>query len=197
MFMKKIILASGSPRRSELLNNLMLRFDVVPDNTCEPRLLGKTPEETVQELAKFKGENVAEKLNDKSEFIVISADTVVSIDGYILGKPIDEKEAEEMLLKLSGRQHCVYTGVYIKNTKTKKSVSFNEKTEVFFKKLDIDEIKDYISTGEPMDKAGSYGIQEYGSLFVEKINGDYFNVVGLPVCKLAKVLKSDFGIKFY
>ncbi len=195
--MKKIILASNSPRRKELLASIGLKFEVIPDNTPEEACESLTPEETVIYLAKFKGDNVCEKLEDNEPCLVISADTVVAVDNKILGKPKTKDEAFEMLKLLSGRHHFVYTGVYIRENNSKKSVIFYEKTKVQFKSLDIKEIYDYINTGEPMDKAGAYGIQSLGSLFVEKIDGDYFNVVGLPVCALAKSLKKEFGIEFF
>lgn len=194
---KKIILASNSPRRRELLEMLNFDFEVIADNTPEQIDRGLSPDEVVCELAKFKGENVIRGLEETKDAVVIAADTVVTIDNKILGKPKSEEEAEEMLKKLSGQSHYVYTGVYVEDICTKKSVVFCEKTEVFFKKLDIREIRDYINTGEPMDKAGAYGIQNLGSLFVEKINGDYFNVVGLPVSRLCEVLKKDFDVKVF
>ena len=193
--MKNIILASNSPRRRELLKNIGLRFEVVPDNTPEPKDESMQPFELVMFLAKFKGDNVASSVTDDS--LIISADTVVAINGEILGKPHSRDEAFEMLSKLSGNTHCVYTGVYVLDKSTGKSVNFYEKTEVSFKSLDIDEINDYINTEEPMDKAGAYGIQNIGSIFIEGINGDYFNVVGLPVCSLCKLLKENFGIKCF
>ncbi len=195
--MKRIILASNSPRRRELLKNIGLEFEVIPDNTPEPMDTQLSPADMVMMLSKFKGENVLSSISGEDDAVIISADTVVSIDGKILGKPKSEAEAFEMLSLLSGKSHTVYTGVYIIEKSSKKSANFYEKTEVYFKSLDINEIRDYINSREPMDKAGSYGIQDLGSLFVEKINGDYFNVVGLPVCHLGKVLAKDFGIKFF
>jgi septum formation protein len=195
--MKDIILASNSPRRKELLKNLNLDFRVIPDDTPEPFNLAKNPQNLVMELAKFKAENVVNKLSKDKDAIVISADTVVAIENKILGKPLTEEEAFKMLSNLSGKIHSVYTGVYITEILSKKSVNFYEKTDVHFKKLDINEIKDYINTGESMDKAGAYGIQNLGSLFVEKICGDYFNVVGLPLCALGKALKEGFNIKIF
>lgn len=192
---KRIILASNSPRRRELLEMIGLKFDIIADNTPEPMNCDKTPSEVVCELAEFKGRNVSKKLDITDDAIIIAADTVVAVDDEILGKPKDKQDAMNMLSKLSGKRHCVYTGVYVLDTDAGKRVSFYEKTEVFFKKLDIDEINDYSNTEEPLDKAGAYGIQNLGSLFVEKINGDYFNVVGLPISRLGAVLKEDFGIK--
>ena len=195
--MKRIILASNSPRRKELLGNIGLKFDILPDKNPEPSKEGLNPQETVMFLAKFKGENVRKVLKADEDATIISADTVVAVEDKILGKPKTEDEAFMMLSLLSGKKHSVYTGVYVVENKTLKSVNFYEKTEVYFKNLDINEIKDYINTKEPMDKAGAYGIQNMGSLLIEKICGDYFNVVGLPVCSLGKVLKEEFGIKFF
>ncbi len=195
--MTRIILASNSPRRKQLLENIGLKFEIIPDNTPEPMNDSLEPYEIVKKLAKFKGENVLKQLNSSDAAVIIAADTVVAVNDRILGKPRTKDEAFEMLTLLSGKSHSVYTGVYIIENLSKKSANFYEKTEVYFKSLDINEIKDYINIGEPMDKAGSYGIQNLGSLFVEKIQGDYFNVVGLPVCHLGKVLKQDFGIKFF
>lgn len=195
--MKDIVLASNSPRRKELLAMLGLKFEVIPDNTPECIDECMMPYDAVKALAMFKGNNVRKTLAKDKDAIVIAADTVVVIENKVLGKPKNQQEAEEMLKALSGKAHCVYTGVYLVENLSGKSSNFYEKTEVYFKNLDINEIKDYINTGEPMDKAGSYGIQNLGSLFVEKIYGDYFNVVGLPVCSLGKVLKKDFGIEFF
>ncbi len=195
--MKKIILASNSPRRRELLENIGLKFEIIPDNTPEPMDCELLPYDMVMMLAKFKGENVLNSLMYDEDALIISADTVVCVDGKIIGKPKTKEDAFKMLKQLSGRSHFVYTGVYVIEKSSKKSANFYEKTEVYFKSLDIDEINDYINSREPMDKAGSYGIQNLGSLFVEKITGDYFNVVGLPICHLGKVLKEDFGIKFF
>ncbi len=176
---------------------LNLDFQVIADNMPEPVDKELSPHDLVCGLARFKGENVIRNLHDTIDAVVIAADTVVAVEDKVLGKPKDVEDAERMLVELSGRSHFVYTGVYVEDICTKKSVSFCEKTEVFFKKLDISEIKDYINTGESMDKAGAYGIQNLGSLFVEKINGDYFNVVGLPVSKLCQVLKEKFDIKIF
>lgn len=195
--MKDIILASQSPRRQELLNKLGIDFEVMVDDTPEYIDKKQLPYEVVCALAEFKGENVAARLGPDKNAIIIAADTVVSVDDKILGKPTGEGDAEKMLLLLNGRAHEVYTGVYIKDVECNKKVVFYEKTEVFFRKLDIKEIKAYIKTKEPMDKAGAYGIQGVGAVFVEKITGDYFNVVGLPVCRLAESLKNDFGFDFW
>lgn len=188
---RKIVLASASPRRRELLEGLISNFEVIPDNSeevTEPDLL---PEEVVKKLATQKAQNVA-AVADR-EAIIIGADTVVFIDGIILGKPKDEAEAAEMLHRLSGREHHVCTGIAVVDNKTGKTVSDIQRTAVYFKPLSDGEIDRYIATGEPMDKAGAYGIQNLGALFVESIRGDYFNVVGLPVCRLAQILRREFN----
>lgn len=188
---RKIVLASQSPRRRELLAGLIPDFEIITDNSEEvvdPELL---PEEVVKKLAMQKAQNVAKKAD--TDAIIIAADTIVFIDGQILGKPKDEADAAVMLRKLSGREHHVCTGIAVVDNKTGKAVSDIQRTAVCFKPLSDGEIDRYIATGEPMDKAGAYGIQNLGALFVEGIKGDYFNVVGLPVCRLAQVLKREFN----
>ena len=191
--MRKIILASGSPRRRELLTDLGIKFEIMVDNSSEVTPKNVSPDEVVMTLAKNKLRNVAK--NAPGDSLIIAADTVVACDGRILGKPKDEAQAFEMLSALSGRRHSVYTGVAVGDNETGKTVCEFEKTDVFFRKLEDDEIKRYIATGEPMDKAGAYGIQNLGALFVERIDGDYFNVVGLPLCRLGKILKDEFELK--
>lgn len=191
--MRKIILASGSPRRRELLTDLGIKFEITVDNSSEVTPKNASPDEAVMTLAKNKLQNVAK--NAPGDSLIIAADTVVAHDGRILGKPKDEAQAFEMLSALSGRRHSVYTGVAVGDNKTGKTVCEFEKTDVYFRELEEDEIKRYIATGEPMDKAGAYGIQNLGALFVEKINGDYFNVVGLPLCRLGRILKDEFELK--
>lgn len=188
----RIILASGSPRRRELLGNLGLKFDIMVDNSDEKFFAGEHPKDTVMRLALQKAQNVADKIEDAA--IVIGADTVVSIDGKILGKPKDEEEAGLMLKQLSGRKHTVYTGVAAVNNATGFKVNEFEATDVKFRELSEDEINSYVKSGEPMDKAGAYGIQNLGALLVEGIDGDYFNVVGLPICRLGIILNRDFGV---
>lgn len=190
--MKKIILASQSPRRRMLLQNIGLKFDVLVDDTEEKRKEEWTPEETVTELAKQKARNVASRVTETA--IIIGADTVVAADGKILGKPKDKENAAEMLTFLSGREHSVFTGVSVLDTETGAEYTFYEQTKVRFRHISGDEIKRYIMSGEPMDKAGAYGIQELGSMLVEGICGDYFSVVGLPVCRLSEVLRRHFEI---
>lgn len=190
--MKKLILASQSPRRRMLLENIGLKFEILVDDAEEEKEADWSPEKTVMALAEQKAVNVAKGV--VSSAIIIGADTVVAVDGEILGKPKDEQQAAQMLRRLSGREHCVFTGVAVLDTETGEKHIFYEQTKVRFKPLTAEEIQRYIASGEPMDKAGAYGIQELGSLFVEGIDGDYFNVVGLPVCRLVEVLQKQFGI---
>ena len=187
----RIILASASPRRRELIGNLNINFEVKTADCEEITIPGERPEDTVKRLSEAKARRVAEL--EGGDAVVIGADTVVAIDGKILGKPADENEAAEMLRLLSGRTHRVYTGITVIGGG--KTVSEHVETEVKFYELTDSQIKRYIATGEPMDKAGAYGIQKYGSLLVEEIRGDYFNVVGLPVGRLDRVLRENFGIE--
>lgn len=194
-YKRKVVLASQSPRRRELLSDLISEFKIIPDNSEETADNSATPEETVKRLAMQKARNVSACA--ESNEIIIAADTVVFIDGKILGKPTDAAEAAEMLKTLSGREHHVCTGIAVIDNAIGKSFCCFERTLVHFKHLSDGEIERYIATGEPMDKAGAYGIQGRGALFVEWIKGDYFNVVGLPICKLAQVLKSEFDFDIY
>ena len=178
----KLILASQSPRRRELLGIIGLPFTVRVADVDET--LGELPpEEAVAQLSHKKAAAVPRTENET----VIGADTVVVLDGKILGKPTDEADAFRMLRFLSGRCHQVMTGVTV--LRGDRCVSVTEVTEVSFRELSDQEILDYIASGDPMDKAGSYGIQSGGALFVDGIHGDYFNVVGLPVCRLGQILK--------
>lgn len=181
-----LILASQSPRRKELLGYITEDFTVMvsdADETTDPAL---SPEETVKSLAQIKGEAVYSLCQSKT---VISADTVVVLDDKILGKPHSAEEAFSMLRSLSGRTHTVYTGVCIISGSLK--ICFAEKTQVNFCHLTDSEINSYIATGEPFDKAGAYGIQGRGSVLISSINGDYYNVMGLPVARLNAVLKEN------
>lgn len=191
----EIILASASPRRKELMGHLGLPFIVrVSDaeETMDPEL---PPYFMVEQLSLLKASAVASEVKaEGTNAIVIGADTVVVFDDTILTKPKDAREAKQMLTALSGNWHSVLTGVTVMNTKNAKSETFYVETKVHFLPLSETQIDAYIATKEPLDKAGSYGIQGKGSLFVDKIDGDYFNVVGLPVCKLSQVLKEEFGI---
>ena len=184
--MKDIILASKSPRRANLLSNIGLRFKIQEANVDEKKAVSDKPYELVMELSYKKAYYAATRQNN--DCIVIGADTIVYINNSILGKPASFDEAFEMLMSLSGKWHEVYTGVAIIDYCAKDN-SFNfineyQCSRVKFRKLNENIIYKYISTGEPMDKAGAYGIQELGSLLVEEIEGCYFNIVGLPVSKL-------------
>jgi septum formation protein len=180
-----MILASNSPRRRELLHQIGLDdFQVIPATGEESAPAGLTPAELVEHLARQKGEEVQKKA--AAEDIVIAADTVVAIDGTVMGKPGSPEEAKEMLRTLSGRQHQVYTGVAVLRGEQK--LIEHECTQVFFREMTRSEIDWYVSDGEPMDKAGAYGIQGKGARFVRRIEGDYSNVVGLPVCRLVTML---------
>ncbi|NOY53523.1 MAG: septum formation inhibitor Maf [Deltaproteobacteria bacterium] len=183
--MKKLILASASPRRKELLRGLGLVFDVITSHLPEIREEGVPPRQVAQNLARGKACDVAGKLNDG---IVIGADTLVVLDGEILGKPRDREDARRILRHLSGRIHEVITGVAVIDTASGRSLQSVGVTQVHFRELTDDEIGRYVSTGEPMDKAGAYGIQGKGILFVEGIEGCYTNVVGLPLPVLAEML---------
>lgn len=185
--MKRMILASGSPRRKELLQMLEVPFEVLVSDT-EEIITKNEPAEVTKELSYQKAMAVARQVE---EGIVIGADTVVSIDGKILGKPADTEEAREMIHKLQGKSHMVYTGVtlIVKSDEMVSASSFAEGTKVNVAPMTEDEIEAYISTSEPYDKAGAYGIQGLFGKFIEGIEGDYFNVVGLPVHRLYEELK--------
>ncbi|MBP3447313.1 MAG: septum formation inhibitor Maf [Clostridia bacterium] len=183
--MADIILASASPRRRELLALAGVDFAVKVADVEEVIPENASPDEVVKSLAIQKASAVAQENPDS---IVIGSDTVVALDGVILGKPRDEEDAVRMLKTLSGRSHTVYTGVAI--IYGEKTSNFCEATEVVFNSLTDEEIRNYVATKEPMDKAGAYGIQGKGCVLVEKIVGDYFNVVGLPVSRVYRELKS-------
>ncbi|WP_053364227.1 Maf family protein [Bacillus sp. FJAT-27251] len=183
--MQQLILASSSPRRKELLENLHLQFEISSSNVDESFSPDLSPSEAVMELAARKARFVAEKHPDA---FVIGSDTVVVLDGDILGKPENSEEAYGMLNRLSGKTHAVYTGVDIIAPDNEKL--FYEKTDVTFWELSHEEIQTYIQSGEPFDKAGGYGIQGFGSFLVRKISGDYFTVVGLPVSRTVRELKN-------
>lgn len=181
----RIILASASPRRIELLKQFNIEFDTIPSDIHEIIRRNEKPKQAVMSLALEKALQVS---NKAPEALVIASDTVVYFD-EILGKPNDYDEAFSMLKKLSGRTHEVYTGIALLNDYSKLKVIDYEVTKVTFNKLSDDDIKDYLLTGEAFDKAGAYGIQGFGALLVNKIEGDYFNVMGLPLSKLNVLLK--------
>jgi len=185
-----IILASQSPRRKELLHQMGLRGFKIDAPDVDETIEGNLPPAMiVEELSLRKALAVAEQADEDD--LIIAADTVVALDGAVLGKPEDEGSAFSMLSALSGNRHYVYTGVTV--IQGEKRVTQHEMTTVTFRELEPEEISNYIATGEPMDKAGSYGIQGLGALLVSGIDGDYFNVMGLPVYRLGRIL-ADFGM---
>lgn len=206
--MGQIILASASPRRKELLEQIGLEFEICPAKG-EEVITKEKPEEVVVELAAQKAaevasmiktyENTHTELVTPQDILIIGADTVVSSEGKILGKPKDEADAFAMLSALAGKTHAVYTGVsllFLSASGRAGEYTFFEKTDVTMREMEKEEIERYIATGEPMDKAGAYGIQGKCAIFVDKIDGDYNNVVGLPVAAIYRELKK-LGIDLY
>ena len=182
--MKRIILASSSPRRKELLAMTGLPFDIVPSGYEEDNALPLPPAELVAQLALGKAQWVAER---HPEALVIGADTLIAMDGQVYGKPHGKEDLVATLKKFSGRSHSVFSGIaLVENGRT---ATESVETKVFFRELGDDEIARYAETDEWRDKAGGYGIQATGALFIEKIEGDYFNVVGLPLCRLGQRLR--------
>lgn len=190
--MRKIILASASPRRRELLEQIGLKFEVIPSHAKET-ITKELPGEVVEELSRQKAQDVAGQLTDG---IIIGSDTIVWQNGRIMGKPHDRAQAYEMLRSLQGNVHSVFTGVTVivkEDTGLEQHHTFHCETKVRVCPMTDDEINTYIDTGEPMDKAGAYGIQGRFAAWVEAIEGDYNTVVGLPVCALWQVLKEYMG----
>lgn len=187
----KLILASQSPRRRELLERMGLtEFEIRPaagEETASPDL---SPAQLVEELSRQKAREIS--LTAEADDVIIAADTVVAADGRVLGKPHSKEDARDMLRFLSGRVHTVYTGVTVR--RGERALTQHEATDVVFRPLTEAEIDAYLATGEPMDKAGAYGIQGRGCVLVEGIRGDYYNVMGLPVCRLGLMLR-NFGIE--
>jgi len=182
--LKNIVLASGSPRRSELLKRLHLTFDIKVSQIDEDAFEQTSPKEYVETLAVEKARDIAKNLDEDA--MVIGCDTVVVLDDKILGKPNDDYQAGEYLKALSGKTHYVYSGIAILDLGTGEQYLSHEITEVNMKELSDEEISAYVKTGEPADKAGAYGIQGIGSVLIEGIRGDYYNVMGLPINKLYK-----------
>lgn len=183
-----IILASGSPRRKELLEMLGVKdLIIIPARGEEKVSPGMAPADIVSSLSRAKAAEVAAARSE--EDVVIAADTIVWFDGRLFGKPADEEQAAAMLKELSGEKHQVFTGVTV--MKGDCVITEVETTDVYFRRLSDREIHAYVATGEPMDKAGAYGAQGKASLFVRGIDGDFFNVMGLPVCRLGKMLKEQ------
>lgn len=186
----RLILASASPRRSALLSQIGITFEVRPSDIIEPspNVHVNTPaSEVTQKLALLKARDVAQHFN---ESIIIGADTLVSLEGTLLGKPTDDADAFKMLTHLSGTCHEVVTGVALVEAGTGREVVWSETTQVYFRELDSTEIAAYIASGETSDKAGAYGIQGRGAAFVRRIEGCYFNVVGLPLASFVEYLSN-------
>ncbi|MDX1532432.1 MAG: Maf family protein [Rhodothermales bacterium] len=186
-----LVLASQSPRRRQLLERLGLTFTVQPSGAEEVLPEGAGPAEAVEVLARQKAEAVAP---DHPDALTLGADTLVVLEDDVLGKPADADEAAAMLTRLAGRTHTVYTGIALLHPPSRRSVTAHEATAVTFAPLDAHEVAAYVATGSPMDKAGAYGIQDdLGALFVAGIEGDYYNVVGLPLHRLYRTLRSGFA----
>lgn len=186
-----IILASGSPRRSDLMKQVGFDFRVSTCNTDESYSGDMAPSEIVMELALRKADAVFDKEMPENDTVVVAADTVVALDNEILGKPKDRKDAIRMLSELSGRKHQVYTGValyYYVNGKVSVE-NFADCANVYFRELSSETIENYVDSWEPMDKAGAYGIQGLGAILVDKIDGDYYTIVGLPIAKVYSSIK--------
>ena len=189
-----IILASGSPRRRELMTALQLPFEVIVSHADEEVEEGLSPTQIVESLALRKASSVRDTMEpDAAEAVIVGSDTIVVLDGEVLGKPVDHSEAVRMLTALQGRTHEVFTGVACLHTGNGMTRISSRRTLVTMKPLDEQSIRAYVATGEPADKAGAYGIQGLGATLVEAIEGCYFNVVGLPVSLLTDML-SEFGI---
>ena len=189
--MSKIVLASGSPRRRELLERIGITdFDVRVPEVEEYFPENLTPQQVVEYISREKAEAAAALCS--ADEIVITADTMVFLDEARLGKPADEADALRMLTALQGRRHTVCTGVTVR--RGAEVITESESTHVYFRPATQSELRAYIATGEPMDKAGSYGVQGKGALLVEKLDGDFFNVMGLPVLRLSRML-ARFGVE--
>ena len=187
----RIVLASKSPRRKEILENLGLKFDIIVADADE-RSDETAPRKRVGELAAIKGRAVLETLENKDELLLIASDTLVYAEGEFLGKPRDREDARRMINMLSGRAHSVVSGIYI-YCNGKEAMAADE-TRVVFDEMSQKEIENYISSAEPYDKAGGYAVQGLASLYISGLEGDYFNVVGLPVNLLYKILKKEFNV---
>lgn len=193
--MRTVILASSSPRRREILEQVGIKFEVIPSQKEEVITKSK-PEEIVIDLASMKANDVLDMINDSC--IIIGADTIVAHNDKVMGKPKDAEEAKEMIQELQGKHHEVYTGVSViineydeQNELQTREICFYEKTKVYVSTMSEEEIQSYIETKEPFDKAGAYAIQGRFATFIRKIEGDYFNVVGLPIAKIYEVLSKE------
>ena len=190
--MNRIILASSSPRRAALLKQISIPFEIItPDVDETPFPFSEDPAGATEQLALCKAQTVASQLNSPN-CIVIGADTVVVLEDRVLGKPDDAAEARIMLQTLNGRSHCVITGFALVETGTDRFITAHEQTTVYMRCLTDEDIDAYITTGESLDKAGAYGAQGYGGSLIERVEGCFYNVVGLPLAKIVTSLKA-FG----
>lgn len=188
MTLARVLLASASPRRRELLTLIGIEHEVRPSNIDEAYLAGELPRQHAERLAREKATAL-----DDDDSVTIGSDTIVVVDGDVLGKPRDRQHAAEMLRRLSGRSHVVMTGVAVRWRGN--VASGLEEVGVTFRALTDDEIERYIDTGEPMDKAGAYGIQGFGATIVDRVDGDYFAVMGLPLNRLVRLL-GEVGVSY-
>jgi septum formation protein len=189
----KLILASASPRRQELLRSVGLKFKTIPAHVNEDYIKGESPQQHVRRLAQEKAQLIARKY---PRAWVLGADTIVVIDGLILGKPKNKTQAKEMLTKLSGSEHKVFTGFTVIQVASKVSHSDIVQSTVKFKKISAAELDWYIACDEPYDKAGGYAVQGKGAYFIKSIRGSYTNVIGLPLCEVLETLKKLEAISF-
>ncbi len=187
--MPRLILASRSLRRQEVLRHAGFDFEVIPSTIEENHLSGESPEALVERLARLKAQDVAARLSPRNDALVLGADTVVVVEGALLGKPQSPQDAAAMLEKLSGRHHQVITGVALVEVGRPGLAVAHEVTHVFFRPLTQKEIAEYVASGEPLDKAGAYAIQGRAGRFVTRVEGCYFNVVGLPVALVDRLLR--------
>lgn len=197
---KFVILASSSPRRQELIRSLSLPYRIEVSDVDETTAPGQTPEQIVEELSERKARAIYERYKSQplegGDGVIVGSDTIVVLDGEVLGKPRDEEDAFRMLKRLQGRQHEVFSGVACIGLADGRTSVSHERTVVRMKQLSDERIRRYIATREPMDKAGSYAIQGIGATIVERIEGDYFNVVGLPMSLLSDML-AEFSLAVF
>lgn len=191
--MKKVVLASQSPNRKMILEQVGLKFEICPSDYEEDMTLKMLPIDLVRHLSEGKAKDVAKKYRNQ-DAVIIAAETIVAFENEVFGKPKTPEKAKELLSRLSGKAHSAITGFTIIDTNTGKAISKSVETKVYFKELLPEEIDAYIATGEPLQKAGAYGIQSMGALLVSKIDGDFTNIAGLPIFHVAEELK-NFGIK--
>lgn len=201
-FLPFVLLASSSPRRRQLVRQMGADHAVLAPEVIEEHFAGESPEALVERLslakveAAMRSDQLAEALDGRSDAVVLGSDTVVVLDEHVLGKPTDEAEARAMLHRLSGRAHVVFTGYALIDLARNERVVGHERTDVTFRTLDAEEIERYVASGSPLDKAGAYGIQDdFGAVFIERINGDYYTVMGLPLSRVYTELRRMGGAR--